>query len=97
VAGVLALGMAALVLSALALAPPLLRGLSTDRGEPPLTIPVLTGVAALVLVLLFGFGRAIDRIRRDLRADAALPDAAGDSPPGSGAAGEAEREEPRAD
>ncbi|MET7967919.1 hypothetical protein [Micromonospora sp. NPDC005305] len=95
VAGVLALGMAALVLSALALAPPLLRGLSTDRGEPPLTIPVLTGVAALVLVLLFGFGRAIDRIRRDLRAEAALvaaqappspPTAPATAPPSASAA-----------
>ncbi|WP_433283359.1 hypothetical protein [Micromonospora sp. CA-244673] len=73
VAGVLALGMAALVLSALALAAPLLWGWGATRGGgPPLTIPVLTGVAALVLVLLFGFGRAVDRIRRDLRAEAAL-------------------------
>ncbi|WNM42760.1 hypothetical protein RMN56_16060 [Micromonospora halotolerans] len=82
VAGVLALGMAALVLSALALAPSLLRGLSTDRlGEPALTVPVLTGVAALVLVLLFGFGRAVDRIRRDLRAEAALVTAHAPLPP----------------
>jgi hypothetical protein len=73
VAGVLALGMAALVLSALALAAPLIWGWGATRGGgPPLTIPVLTGVAALVLVLLFGFGRAVDRIRRDLRAEAAL-------------------------
>ncbi|WP_262283915.1 hypothetical protein [Micromonospora sp. MA102] len=72
-AGMLALGVAALVLSAVALAPPLVRGLSTDRlGNPALTVPVLAAVAALVLVLLFGFDRAVDRIRRDLRVEAAL-------------------------
>ncbi|NES31167.1 hypothetical protein GCE86_21410 [Micromonospora terminaliae] len=99
VAGVLALGMAALVLSALALAPPLLSGWANGRGgEPPLTIPVLVGVAALVLVLLFGFGRAVDRIRRDLRAEAALTTAQLSTPaaPPSASAGQAEREEPDA-
>ncbi|MET8836780.1 hypothetical protein ABZV78_23080 [Micromonospora sp. NPDC004540] len=106
----LALGTVALVLSALALAPTLLRGWRTDRGEAALTVPVLAGVAALVLVLLFGFGRAVDRIRRDLRAEAALAAAHAStsapgtptpldpqSAPGSDAAGPPEREGPRAD
>ncbi|MEU1843546.1 hypothetical protein [Micromonospora sediminicola] len=70
-AGILALGPAATVLSALALAPTLIRGLGLGPSAGvALTVPVLVAVSALVLVLLFGFGRAVDRIRRDLRAEA---------------------------
>ncbi|MFI2709804.1 hypothetical protein ACH495_06695 [Micromonospora sp. NPDC018662] len=70
-AGILALGVAAALLSALALAPVLLRSMSIGRTEEvALTVPVLVGVSALVLVVLFGFGRAVDRIRRDLRTEA---------------------------
>ncbi|SCG79093.1 hypothetical protein [Micromonospora humi] len=71
-AGVLALGVAAATLSALALAPTLLVGLSTAPAQGvAVTVPVLVAACAVVLVLLFGFGRAVDRIRRDLRAEAA--------------------------
>lgn len=45
--------------------------LDNPYDGPPLTFPVFAGVAALLLVLLFGFGRAVGRIRRDLRAEAA--------------------------
>ncbi|WBC17909.1 hypothetical protein O7600_14280 [Micromonospora sp. WMMA1998] len=70
-AGILALGAAATVLSALALAPTVIRGLGLGPSAGvALTVPVLVAVSALVLVLLFGFGRAVDRIRRDLRAEA---------------------------
>ncbi|MFI7212249.1 hypothetical protein [Micromonospora maritima] len=70
-AGILALGAAATALSALALAPTVIRGLGLGPSEGvALTVPMLVAVSALLLVLLFGFGRAVDRIRRDLRAEA---------------------------
>ncbi|MFU8871900.1 hypothetical protein [Micromonospora sp. SL4-19] len=84
--GVLALGPAAMVLSAVALGPALVRAqIYGPVGGPPVTVPVFAGVGALILLLLFGFGRAVHRVRRDLRAEAALV-----AHPQSG-------EEPRAD
>lgn len=72
--GLLVLGPAGWVLSAQALAPVVVRAQFDGPYQgPSLTIPVFAGVAALVLVLFFGFGRVVDRIRRDLRADAAMP------------------------
>ncbi|TYB35471.1 hypothetical protein FXF50_23880 [Micromonospora sp. AP08] len=70
-AGVLVLGLAALMLCASALAPVVLRsqvgGLIED---PSLTLPLFTTVGAVLLVLLFGFARAVDRPRPGPRAEA---------------------------
>ena len=72
-AGVLVLGPAALMLCATALAPVVLssqvRGLTEQ--DPSFTLPLFTMVGAVLLALLFGFARAVDRLRRDLRAEAA--------------------------
>ncbi|QLQ37741.1 hypothetical protein [Micromonospora robiginosa] len=76
-AGILALGAAATALSALTLAPTLLVGLGTvPSGGVALTVPVLVTACAALLVLLHGFGWAVDRLRRDLRAEAAAGPAA---------------------
>ena len=40
--------------------------------EPLLTVPVFVTVTAVVLLLLFAFTRAVERLGRDLRAEAAL-------------------------
>ncbi|WP_433344619.1 hypothetical protein [Micromonospora sp. CA-111912] len=70
----LVLGPAALVLSGQALAPVVARAqFDGPYQAPSLTVPVFAGVAALLLALLFGFGRAVDRLRQDLRAEAASP------------------------
>jgi hypothetical protein len=72
--GLLVLGPAAFVLAALALAPVVIRSQSDGPyREPLLTVPVFVTVAAVVLVLLHAFTRAVARLRRDLRAEAALP------------------------
>ncbi|MFC8846956.1 MULTISPECIES: hypothetical protein [unclassified Micromonospora] len=66
----LVLGPAALVLSAQALAPIAVRSqFDSPFHGPSLTVPVFAGLAALLLVLLFGSGRAVDRLRRDLLAE----------------------------
>lgn len=68
------LGPAALVLSGQALAPVVARSQFDGPYQgPSLTVPVFAGVAALLLALLFGFDRAVDRLRQDLRAEAASP------------------------
>ncbi|MFG3599908.1 hypothetical protein [Micromonospora chersina] len=72
-AGVLVLGPAALMLCASALAPVVVtshvRGLMEE--DPSLTLPLFTSVGAVLLVLLFGFARAVDRARPGPRAEAA--------------------------
>lgn len=80
--GLLVLGPAALVLAALTLAPVVIRS-QTDGPyrEPLLTVPVFVTVTAVALVLLHAFTRAVERLRRDLRAEATLsppPDPAAD-------------------
>ncbi|MET7808323.1 hypothetical protein [Micromonospora chersina] len=71
-AGVLVLGPAALVLCASALAPVVLR--SQVRGlieeGPSFTVPLFSTVGAVLLVLLFGLARAVDRPRPGPRAEA---------------------------
>jgi hypothetical protein len=39
------------------------------------------GITAVVLVLLFGMGRMVDRIRRDIRAEATRPAGEWGGPP----------------
>ncbi|MFC4146136.1 hypothetical protein ACFO0M_07705 [Micromonospora mangrovi] len=71
--GLLALGPAALVLAALTLAPVVIRSQSDGPyREPLLTVPVFVTATAVVLVLLHTFTRAVERLRRDLHAEAAL-------------------------
>ncbi|MFF4892908.1 hypothetical protein [Micromonospora chersina] len=71
-AGVLVLGPAALILCASALAPVVLGsqvgGLMEE--DPSLTLPLFTTVGAVLLALLFGVARAVDRPRPDSRAEA---------------------------
>ncbi|MFD0787302.1 hypothetical protein ACFQZ8_25655, partial [Micromonospora azadirachtae] len=68
--GLLVLGPAALVLSAMALAPVLLNAqMDTPYREPLLTVPLFAAGAAGLVALLFGLQRAMDRIRRELRAE----------------------------
>lgn len=72
VASVAALGFAAMVLAAYALSPVALLPLAERHvGKLPLTGPVIMVVTAVVLCLLFGAGRAVQRIRRDIYAEAA--------------------------
>ncbi|WP_144126453.1 hypothetical protein [Catellatospora sichuanensis] len=42
-------------------------------GDVPLTLPGLSGALAVVLLLLFGLSRAVDRIRRDIQDEARRP------------------------
>jgi hypothetical protein len=75
VAATAALGFAAMALAGQALVPVVVVPLSRTRfGELPLTGPVVMMVTALVLVLLFGLGRMVDRIRRDIYAEAQRPE-----------------------
>jgi hypothetical protein len=74
IASTAALGFAAMVLAGYALAPVVTFPLTQPRyGRLPLTGPVVMAVTALVLVLLFGFGRLVDRVRRDIYAEAQRP------------------------
>jgi hypothetical protein len=74
VAGFGALGFAAMLLAGQALAPTALLPVAEPAyGKLPLTGPVIMGITAVVLVLLFGMGRMVDRIRRDIRAEATRP------------------------
>jgi hypothetical protein len=74
VAGFGALGFTALLLAGQALAPIALQSQSGPAyGKLPLTGPVIMGITAVALVLLFGMGRMVDRIRRDIRAEATRP------------------------
>ncbi|MEU5940669.1 hypothetical protein ABZ807_16100 [Micromonospora sp. NPDC047548] len=62
-------GPAALVLSALALAPIVTWSISgASDAEPVLTIPGFVAATAVLLVLLLGFSRAVERFGRDLAA-----------------------------
>ncbi|MCI4062610.1 hypothetical protein MRQ36_08540 [Micromonospora sp. R77] len=71
--GLLVLGPAALVLAALALAPVVVRAQADGPyREPLLTVPVFVTGTAVALVLIFAFTRAVERLRRDLRAEATL-------------------------
>ncbi|MGN9776393.1 hypothetical protein ACTMS0_11530 [Micromonospora sp. H33] len=71
-AGVLVLGPAALMLCATALAPVVLRAQAgVPEQDPSFTVPLFTTMGAVLLVLLFGFARTVDRLPRDLRAEAA--------------------------
>jgi hypothetical protein len=73
-AGFGALGVTALLLAGQALAPIALQSSTgPSYGKLPLTGPVIMGITAVVLVLLFGMGRMVDRIRRDIRAEATRP------------------------
>ncbi|MFG2166282.1 hypothetical protein [Micromonospora chersina] len=70
--GVLVLGPAALMLCASALAPVVLTShvAGLIEEDPSLTLPLFTTVGAVLLVLLFGFARAVDRPRPGPRAEA---------------------------
>lgn len=75
VAATAALGFAAMALAGQTLVPVVLLPLSETRsGQLPLTGPVIMVVTAFVLVLLFGLGRMVDRIRRDIHAEAHRPE-----------------------
>ncbi|MDI1462086.1 hypothetical protein QEZ54_14015 [Catellatospora sp. KI3] len=76
-AGSVGLGFATLLLAAQALGPVVWRAQQSDGyGEIPLTIPVLTGVLAIVLLVLFGVGRTMRRLRADLLEQARVAAAA---------------------
>ncbi|SCL41033.1 hypothetical protein GA0074692_6107 [Micromonospora pallida] len=62
----LVLGFVAWTLTVQALAPIAVPAQFHIRAEPTFTLPVLVGAAALLLVLLFAFGRVVDGLRRDL-------------------------------
>ncbi|WP_091451517.1 hypothetical protein [Micromonospora inyonensis] len=60
----LVLGFVAWTLTAQALSPVAVRAqFQNVRSEPTFTLPVLVGTAALLLALLFAFGRVVDRLR----------------------------------
>ncbi|MGC4803663.1 hypothetical protein [Micromonospora sp. DT233] len=66
----LVLGPAAWMLSAQILASVVTRSQFDGPYQgPAFTVPVFAGMAALLLAAFFGFGRAVDRLRQDLRAE----------------------------
>ncbi|HWG99894.1 MAG TPA: hypothetical protein VNV66_11340 [Pilimelia sp.] len=72
--GVLSLGLAGFVLVGHALSSVVVTAeLSWQQQGLPLTVPVIAVGAAVLLGLLFGFDRAVDRIRRDVAAAARRP------------------------
>ncbi|QGN46943.1 hypothetical protein ACN26Y_11940 [Micromonospora sp. WMMD558] len=72
-AGVLVLGPATLMLCATALAPVMVRSQAGDvtGQESSFTLPLFTTVGAVLLVVLFGFARAVDRPLPDRSAEPA--------------------------
>ena len=70
----LALGLVALLVTADAIAPATWMLLvSNGFGGFQLSVPITSLVAAGILVLLFGFRRTVDRVRREIREQAAQP------------------------
>ena len=72
---VVLLGFATLILTAPALVNLVLEVTMSAAysGTPLLLLPGLMVAAALVLLALFGYGRGVDRVRRDIQAEALRP------------------------